>query len=162
MQKNRPAPTDTPHTSRKSNRIAEPRRRGRSRERPSRAGSTRLQPDFVPDLPRLDVRGPDGHNPSVVRLTKKSAAGEAGGACSGQERILPDTFSTPNLANEPPLPWSGSATVDWHARTGPAPCGSNLFPVSALDFTAELLQWGFQCVDLIRSEGRSGVPIESA
>ena len=35
------------------------------------------QVDFVHDFLRLDVRGTDGHNHSVVRLTKKSAAGEA-------------------------------------------------------------------------------------
>ena len=35
------------------------------------------QVDFVHDFLRLDVRGTDGHNHSFVRLTKKSASGEA-------------------------------------------------------------------------------------
>ena len=35
------------------------------------------QVDFVHGFLRLDVRGTDGHNHSVVRLTKKSPAGEA-------------------------------------------------------------------------------------
>ena len=38
-----------------------------------------------------------GHNHPVVLLTKKSAAGKVRGACSRQERILPDTFSVPCL-----------------------------------------------------------------
>ena len=56
------------------------------------AGS-RDQVDFVDDFLRLDVRGTDGDNHSVVRLTKESGAGEARGACSRQEKILPDSFS---------------------------------------------------------------------
>ena len=55
----------------------------------------KIQVDFVHDFLWPDLRGTHGHHHSVVPLTKKSPSGEAGKACSREQRILPDTCPVP-------------------------------------------------------------------
>ena len=53
------------------------------------------QVDLLHDFFRPHLRGTDANNHSVVPLRKKSAASEARGPCSREQRILPDTCSVP-------------------------------------------------------------------